>query len=1016
MPGCQATPPAGRHSAGFPLLPALQGALPRVLVCLTVACLCAKPAQAAPEPDDIGVSFAWDESGRLSVQHAGETIVSYEQLQLIDRREGWRVVSGYGKDVDLQAGGGGTELIVREEIPQILTYTKKAKGIANGLQWSLRYAISAGTGTTDNYYYLDIPAGTLYGTAYQSQTPRGPRFGEITKEGGIGSQPPITGITFYDARRELQFELGGKGAEWRLTDWSAAPHGSFRLRIEKAVAEAAVEAEATVRLTVRPGVADAGARIAAKAREFRRAEREAQLEAAGLSSKAPLAFAVPSPPRKTVGQYEVFDLDFQVGGTYTNPFDPEQIDVSAEVKLPDGSTAVRPAYFRREPSQGAAGWRSGKTEGWRVRFTPTLTGQHRFRITARNQGKEAAGPEGSFDCTPRTTRGFVRTSKQSRLYLDFENGESYVPSGINLFYMTRLGKGVPPERLEKCLAWMNQLADNAGNFVRLRMDSWWLAIEMTPDPETGYLGLGYYHQQTCWEIDQIYELAARRGLQVMHCLDNANGNVNASKQSWRRPYDLYIEENGGVCDQPEEFWSHQEARRMVRNKLRYCVARWGGHPNLMAWEFWNEVSCREPMIENATLWHRDMARYLRSIDCNAHPVTTSLMGDKTLADRIWALPEMDIIQYHFYGRTELAPGLLTLTRPSIEKHEKPFFVGEYGVGPQFRPGNAEYDPDGVQLHNGMWGSLFAGGAGAGAWWYVKSYLDRFNLYGQYRPLAEFALRVPWTAPEFRVCSLPEPTFVEAPEQRHFEDVPLPLSSQYAFKIPPVTRIEIDSRGNLKQPEMLRGQLNCAEGRKAPPTFVTCFDRPVDLIIHVTQSVGDASNTLLVDLDGERAIKTPFPAGKEADPKSEYIEAYDNWRTAYDERIVVPVPPGQHEIRVEALGKDRLEVEYKLGGAVAFEDLAPLRVRGFRTDNAIYAWLQNRSSTWRRLWDGKAPIPLPKMRLTCPQLPQGTYRVEWFDTWTGKTLGSQKVEAADRPLVLSIPPIDRDVACLIEQVK
>jgi len=85
-----------------------------------------------------------------------------------------------------------------------------------------------------------------------------------------------------------------------------------------------------------------------------------------------------------------------------------------------------------------------------------------------------------------------------------------MPCGINLFARTSLGKPVPPDRLEQCRRQMNRLADARGNFVRLRMDGWFLAIEESPDPAVGYQGLGYYHQRTCWEIDRLYDTAAER--------------------------------------------------------------------------------------------------------------------------------------------------------------------------------------------------------------------------------------------------------------------------------------------------------------------------------------------------------------------------------------------------------------------------------------------------------------------------------------------------------------------------
>ena len=749
-----------------------------------------------------------------------------------------------------------------------------------------------------------------------------------------------------------------------------------------------------------PAAAAAGARMRA-----RLAER-------GLVGNGPLAIGPVAANTARLGQWGKLELAFDAGGTYDNPFDPRQIDVRAEIAPPSGKRHVVPAFFYQEFRRTAKDFERVGAPLWKVRFAPTEIGIHGYRVVATNRGATAASPRATFECTPRKGRGYVRISKANPLSYQFDGGEPYFPSGINLFVWSRLGEPLPTDRLDLCERWMSRLAEHEGNFVRLRMDSWWLAIEMTPDEAAGYLGLGYYHQRACWEIDRIYGLAAKLGIHVMHCLDNANGSVNASRQSWRRPYDLYLAENGGVCDKPEDFWSHPEARRSVRNKLRYCAARWGWHPHLMCWEFWNEVACRATTIDAAAAWHRDMARYLRSVDPSAHPITTSLMGDRALAHRIWDLPEIEIVQHHYYGRAGLATPIAQMTQEAVRRYKKPFFLGEYGIGRDFRPGTAPYDARGVNVHNGLWAATFAQGSGAGAPWYIKDYLDARDLYGHYRALARFTRRVPWNRADLRPCTVDVPEVEARPTESRYVDLPIPVSTTYAFKRPPKTDFVIQPDGSFANADMLRGMLHCQRARKAPPTFHVTLDRPGKFTVAVSMSVGDETNKLLISLDGKRVAEQPFPAGKQFNPKSEHVEAYNNWRTPYRKSVAIDVPAGRHAIRPEAVGKDRLEVRYVLEGAVAFSRSRPLRAMGLRTDTAAWLWLRNRSSNWRTLYDNGKVIPIPGATTNVRGLPDGSYRIEWWDTWAGTTSATADAASKGGILHLNIPAITHDVACLI----
>jgi len=214
-----------------------------------------------------------------------------------------------------------------------------------------------------------------------------------------------------------------------------------------------------------------------------------------LASARPLKVDALRPNAELVRQYARFELAFQLGGAYENPFDPDQIDVRASFTGPDGRTLAMPGFYWREalpPEKEGA--EPSVRDGWKVRFAPTKPGEWKYVLTARDSRKATVETRGSFRCTAGDDPGFVRVHPKNPHYLGFESGKAYFPVGINLYGHYKLGEPMPADRPERCLSQLRDLAEHGGNFARLRADSWWLAIEMTPDKPTGFLGLFYYHQ------------------------------------------------------------------------------------------------------------------------------------------------------------------------------------------------------------------------------------------------------------------------------------------------------------------------------------------------------------------------------------------------------------------------------------------------------------------------------------------------------------------------------------------
>ena len=79
------------------------------------------------------------------------------------------------------------------------------------------------------------------------------------------------------------------------------------------------------------------------------------------------------------------------------------------------------------------------------------------------------------------------------------------------------------------------------------------------------------------------------------------------------------------------------------------------------------------------------------------------------------------------------------------------------------------------------------------------------------------------------------------------------------------------------------------------------------------------------------------------------------------------------------------------------------------------WFHNDPNNWLVKWKNKGPVPLETFRgisVTLTDVTNGTYTVEWWDTYKGKVTNAVPAVARDGTLVISPPPFDKDVACKI----
>ncbi len=423
--------------------------------------------------------------------------------------------------------------------------------------------------------------------------------------------------------------------------------------------------------------------------------------------------------------YGLIELDLQTNIQVTNPYDPNELGLKARFTAPSGKVAEVGAFWyqgydlqTRKPT--------GKP-GWKVRFTPNEAGE--WKITAYDPTSGVRSETLTISVNPSDLLGFVRINPQDHRYLAFDNGDFFFPIGVNMAWWSDW-----KDPIDQYTRWLDEFASNGGNTIRVWMAAWSFGIEWKDT------GLGDYteRQYEAWCLDRLFELADQYQIKIILVLMNHGPLSLVANSEWNsNPYNASL---GGPLSSPEEFVTNPVATAYYQRRLEYIINRWGYSPNLLAWEWFNEVDLT-PITDNALIpWIRQMTAYLQQRDVNHHLVTNSFSVRKW--SPVWKLPELDIVQVHEYasqfnlGERDPTTQLGKVYEDLAQRvASKPILLGEFGYSASQRGENAE--KTGIQLHNGIWASTFSGYAGSGMYWWWDTYIAPNDLWHHFKGLADF---------------------------------------------------------------------------------------------------------------------------------------------------------------------------------------------------------------------------------------------------------------------------------------
>lgn len=484
----------------------------------------------------------------------------------------------------------------------------------------------------------------------------------------------------------------------------------------------------------------------------------------------------------TVDLLACYEIAFEMG-PYDNPYDPDVIRVYADFIGPDKQTYTVEAFYfegygfnKSEKCEVAV---PNREKGWRIRFTPVVSGPWSFTIHALDRSGETvlsswdAAPL-AFQCRPvASAQGFITQANTMFLKRKVVSGgklqdRSFFPVGPNIAWYdcADYNKYTKPYGIYDYERYIDSLSGNA-NYMRIWLNRYQFMSLYGPEHTQFVNGkpVMYFdatlNQKDAAELDHIMEYAALHGVTIMPCIFNYRNFQTKSSvaklpssvmpSDWiNNPFHTVLGLGSNA-----EFFKNPEAIRISKNLVRYIVSRWGYATNIVCWELWNECNNMfdadpdRKVQQDIIRWHEEMAAYVRSLDPYHRPLTTSL---GKMLDPLYrgVFESLDIVQNHNYQNIHKAKSKEQFTQVLLQASQNArlvfpdqlFFMGEFAFG-QSKPGHSyeEKDPHGIDIHNSLWSSLFSGSMGPASFWFWD-FLKKADLFRCFKPVKTFCEQLP----------------------------------------------------------------------------------------------------------------------------------------------------------------------------------------------------------------------------------------------------------------------------------
>jgi hypothetical protein len=427
-------------------------------------------------------------------------------------------------------------------------------------------------------------------------------------------------------------------------------------------------------------------------------------------------------------------IDFfkKTGKGGLNPYDPDQITLTAEFSSSSGEIYSRVGFYYEDQRQDYRNDRYlplNTQYNWRIRFSPPEAGSWMMTATIAYSGKSLQYRMG-FNAVESPRKGrlqAVSTGTNKDRYLHHATTkEAFFAFGENIssggFFTLK------PSQLEAQLTAISQLKTAGGNFSRFEMSAQgplpdWPNINEYSEKQDEMYAFDKLMQTI--EEKEIYSIVFRHHVEV-------NGDhwdlPNWENNPYRKGFNL---------QKPSEYFTNPDCIKLQNNSIRYQIARWGSCQYFSFFGYSEIDNWLKPMINDEGLsekqaltifkkWFVDQKNYiLQELNADIKFINSYASTPKVEKKNKSAglLQESEVIAFHKYGAHK---GLNFDNRAAtieelFKEYGKPVLLEEMGLDPNKLPISC---CTGVEFHNSIMSTAFMGGMGTGMeWWWNRGIHD-----------------------------------------------------------------------------------------------------------------------------------------------------------------------------------------------------------------------------------------------------------------------------------------------------
>jgi len=466
-----------------------------------------------------------------------------------------------------------------------------------------------------------------------------------------------------------------------------------------------------------------------------------------VASAEPPSILSVRPNSPTVGLYEKFELSIDLKATYDNPFDPDQIDLCAELTSPSGKKQNIWGFYN------PTSWASL----WMIRFSPTEKGTWHYVVKVTDSQGTAQRREREFEAVDSSHHGFIKIAPNQR-YFRFDDGTSFY--GVGLWYNDSYEQFNEGRITEDGL---DNLKERGANF-----------ISFFPTPlETMGTGLGRYDQNRCGRMDQLFEWCEERDIYISW---NIWFHSYISMAVWGGGNARYRNNPYVLVSSAKDFFGNEEAWKYQQKLYRYMIARWGYSRALFLWFVVDEINGTEGWTQGdhavAENWCRKMDEYFNTHDPYGRPTTGTQSGGIgqwwPAGYRIFDIAAREIYEAQGHpmpksgklGPDDESPIQYSYRNYALQIKNlwdgfgKPAIIGECGWDhTYYEPGMPGYL---AMYHNALWVSLVNGSCATPFWWSYSSWLNDSVVTNQMLYFSQFVSKINFAEKDFEPAEITAP--------------------------------------------------------------------------------------------------------------------------------------------------------------------------------------------------------------------------------------------------------------------